>query len=31
MEFASFKPVEYTYGISTRTVTEMRNAFSTVK
>ncbi len=31
MEFSSFKPVEYSYGISTGTVTEMRNAFATIK
>ncbi len=31
MEFSSFKPMEYNYSISTGTVTEMRNAFSTVK
>lgn len=31
MEFSSFKPVEYVYSISTGTVTEMRNAFATVK
>lgn len=31
LEFESFVPVEYNYYISTGTVTEMRNAFSTVK
>ena len=31
MEFSSYKPVEYNYSISTGTVTEMRNAFATVK
>ncbi len=31
LDFASFMPIEYNYSISTGTVTEMRNAFSTVK
>ena len=31
VELASFEPIEYNYSISTGTVSEMRNAFATVK
>ncbi len=30
-DFASYKPIEYNYSISTGTVAEMRNAFATIK
>lgn len=31
LDFASYMPIEYNYSIATGTVTEMRNAFSTIR